>query len=70
VHRASPEKSQAMSSFFINVLAKLPLALEEMSLCPQDCRLDCLKKSPEDKGSADQPGTENQVNHIFHYIHS
>lgn len=47
-----------------------PLALAELNLCPQDSRLDSLKKSPEDKGSADQPGTENGVSHVFHYPHS
>lgn len=47
-----------------------PLALEEFNLCAQDCKLDGLKKSPEDKGSADQPGTENGVRCLFHYPHS
>lgn len=47
-----------------------PLALEEFNLCAQDCRLDFLKKSPEDKGSADWPGTENGVRYLFHYPHS
>lgn len=46
------------------------LALEEFNLCAQDCKLDGLKKSPEDKGSADQPGTENGVRCLFHYLHS
>lgn len=70
IHLVSPEKCQAMN-IFSNTEHNCPLALEELNLCPQDCRLDCLKKSsPEEKGSTDQLGTKNGLSHVLCYPHS